>query len=307
MRTFCWFALGWMALAGCGVPNAKVTQPLDAEAPPRLWIAPRGGQVLFDPKLAEWEEERIRSDYQFIASRRVGLPATRSRDSQGVRFFSQVFGTEGQDSVLDYLHTRVRAYLPSLEDPEIEERLTFGRESYALMANNLGAALWFYSQSILSRPLRFNLGSQAIPITSPRVGLVEIGSGYWDSRIGPVTRSSTLVHEGRHSDCPRPLTESDRARLEVGQRPEDPTCGNAHSLCPTGHPLEGLAACDAHAWGAYSVEMIYDLALEKDCADCNEAERLEARALALDSASRVLVLQPMLQGNLGVPEMGSAI
>ncbi len=303
MRDIFWTAGPWLvALALCQGCGASVSpESAHGGGPARSWSDPRGRALLFDPGISPGDEARLRSDYQFMESRRFQFPAGREAD-----LFGKVFGgAEKGSSVVDYLSLRVRSFVPALSDSELEERLQFGRAGYSVMANNLGAALWIYSKSIDTHPVVFHLGDRALEMKSPRVGLVELGSGYSDSRSGAVMRSATLVHEGRHSDCSTQLSAEDHARLRRGQNPEDPRCTHSHADCPSGHPLAGLPACDSHPWGAYSVEMIYGLGLEAGCVNCSESDRLEARATALDAASRVMVLEEMLSGSLGEPEMGS--
>lgn len=107
-----------------------------------------------------------------------------------------------------------------------------------------------------------------IPITQPREGVMSIGQQFSHHSTGephpPLVSQSILIHEARHSDCTGGISQSDLQHMKKAHRYEEfirhhqsKTCGYLHELCPLGHPLSGIPACDSIPWGAYSVSAIF--------------------------------------------------
>lgn len=120
-----------------------------------------------------------------------------------------------------------------------------------------------------------------IPITSPRVGIIQIGEGLFmrqfainrndDNAVSnSLSRLSTFFHEARHSD-------GNGASLAF-----------AHTICPDNHPMAGNAACDANLNGPYTVGALMTAELAKSCDSCSVAEVEELKMRALEEQSRVL-------------------
>lgn len=125
-----------------------------------------------------------------------------------------------------------------------------------------------------------------IPMTSPRIGLLQVGQGLF-ALLGPqrnqvnpppdihnpdsaYMRLSTLFHEARHSDG------------------NGKSLGFLHIICPAGHPYEGYAACDDSLNGAYTVGAIVGKTLAENCSECSVAQKESLRLNYLDSFSRII-------------------
>ncbi len=121
-------------------------------------------------------------------------------------------------------------------------------------------------------------GIGKIPLSSPRVGLVQIGPGLFrlpkDSKYTDLDRSLerifTLLHEARHSDG------------------NGKNLGMMHFFCPQGHPYSGYAACDLSLNGSYGVEAQFRKAMTESCSECTIAQRERLRLAYLDNFSRIL-------------------
>lgn len=154
--------------------------------------------------------------------------------------------------------------------------------------SNIGTSLY-----LTGKMNGFLLGVQMpglgkIPVTSPRVGLLQIGDGLF--KIGrtknktleidsSLMRVSVLFHEARHSD---------------GNRK---SLGFTHAVCPAGHEYAGYPACDFSLNGAYSVGYQVGKAAAENCKTCTVAQREALRLDYLDSLSRVLPKQEMAPGS----------
>lgn len=121
-------------------------------------------------------------------------------------------------------------------------------------------------------------GVGKIPISSPRVGVIQVGPGLfkvpqnrkstdYDVRMDRLT---TLLHEARHSD----------GRGEH--------LGMMHSKCPSYHTYGGYYACDFNLNGAYTVAAYMGKALTENCTDCSVAHKEKMRLSYLDSFNRVI-------------------
>ncbi len=146
---------------------------------------------------------------------------------------------------------------------------------------NLGSALYLggkMADMLLGIKLR---GIGRIPVTSPRVGIIQIGEGLFDDGLfgkeipndSPIRRTfrmSTFFHEARHSDG------------------NGKTLGFMHALCPRGHDYENTNACDRNINGPYSVGALMDEHIARACSECTEVERETIRLFGLESRSRII-------------------
>jgi hypothetical protein len=277
--------------------------------------------IKLDPALDQPTQDLIRADvhalenYQFKA------------DPNG--YYAKAFGGTTAQDALRFMGERINYMVPQQDD--LLKRLRLGPfpipgandssddgssvndPRAVVMALNIGTALWFVQLANKSPfTLNFKIGDTSVPLTSPRVGLVELGPGYTmtqtpgGTQITAVIRSETLVHEARHSDCTGGLAQSDLDLINAGQMPQNHECGHLHINCPEGHPLAGLPACDDLPWGAYTIGALYAKELALSCQNCTAVERAQAVADAADSFSRVTVLADMLNGKYGDPDMSSS-
>jgi hypothetical protein len=126
-------------------------------------------------------------------------------------------------------------------------------------------------------------------------------------------RQAILVHEARHSDCSVDVSTQDfrvgRTASSMRQFLSDfkkIECGHMHALCPKGHELAALAACDRQPWGAYTVGLVFEMARLKDATDPLERRILEASIA--DGPTRLLFdVNDMLKGEMGEPKMEPAL
>jgi hypothetical protein len=115
-------------------------------------------------------------------------------------------------------------------------------------------------------------GQNTIPMTSPRSGVLETGSGLFliseqYQNVVKIFRLTTLIHESRHSDG------------------NGLTTGFLHSVCPSG-TYKGMAACDHSLNGPYEIEAMATKAFMNSCTSCSVKEMQILRELYLDTSSR---------------------
>ncbi len=248
-----------------------------------------------DPALRE------RLDTDFIHLNKLGIDG-----SQSLRF-GQIFGAADQDGVLTYLDERLGFIIPY--EADLRPRLVFDEVDDGadpmIVATNVGTVLWMNAEAGSRRQLYFRFDKGAVRVDSSRVGIIMLGKGYSES-LDPIERIGTHVHEARHSDCTGGLSFADLRRVRENELPRSLSCGHLHVACPPGHPYEGLFACDEHAWGSYAVQAIFYATVARGCAGCSERERQIALVAGADAASRVLVLDAMLDGDFGDPDMSSS-
>ncbi len=182
------------------------------------------------------------------------------------------------------------------------------------IAANLGTLGWFISLAMQPKETVFRFGETILPIQESRVGVVQLGRiyskrrflGLGEAKLPSIVRISTLVHEARHSDCTGGVTMGQVEALLNQGVVLNPSCGHLHGECPAGHDLAGITACDTHAWGAYAVGAVFSAWVERSCTSCTEKERQASYADALDSISRVVPIEAMLNGEAGLPDMSSS-
>lgn len=156
-----------------------------------------------------------------------------------------------------------------------------------IIMGNMGSA--FYSIGRQNQVLvGFNLLDEGvIQITSPRVGLFQIGRGLFmplspswpqdviENFVHTMYRLDTLFHEARHGDG--------SAKQSVKQ------LGFAHEVCPEGHEFAGFAGCDRPSNGPYRVgSLIMKAAIDGCGSECTARDKEILTILYADSMSRLL-------------------
>lgn len=150
-----------------------------------------------------------------------------------------------------------------------------------IVMSNLGAGLYLGGK-MQNSILALNIPGQGeIPITTPRVGIFQVGSGLFQPLLkqagnnltglaNSISRLSIYFHEARHSD------------------------GNggsllfAHAVCPEGSVYSGYNACDKNLNGPYTIGAEFIGAALHNCTDCSEAEKEMLRNKKMDAHSRVI-------------------
>jgi hypothetical protein len=169
--------------------------------------------------------------------------------------------------------------------PKVKPKLPYANfksankvNSFVVMSNPSGG---FYVQGKKKKRLLFTKldGARAV-ISSPRVGLVQVGQGLFRDRdkLGKNTnapgyaiyRLSTLIHEGRHTDG---------SGVDIGFR---------HDYCPLGHPFENTNACESAGNGPYTVGTLAKRQLLRNCTNCTTAEKTFLLSSIADGFSRLL-------------------
>ena len=143
--------------------------------------------------------------------------------------------------------------------------------------SNVGGAIYL-SGKMGHSMLGFKVDDKKIEVTSPRIGILKVGSGLFatedliglpaDTAMARYFRLMTLVHEARHSD----------GRGE--------SAGFLHAICTSGR-LEGYAACDANSNGPYTIEGQFVKVAAKNCKTCRPEEIEMLNTLAADSFGRI--------------------
>jgi hypothetical protein len=273
------------------------------------WALLEGFQAKLDPELAPEERKALES-----AARRLVELKYESREVGATSLYDLIFPGENRNlGVLKYLDERVNYIFSQNTDAEsllkLKRRELDGTSGGAiLMATNIGTAIFLQSELVGPEfGLALKMEGRKIPVTGSRIGLIQLGPGFSKPGLTAVEQLSTLVHEGRHSDCTGGLYRSDIARLRLGILPSKSVCGNFHTVCPDGHRLAGLPACEAHPYGAYFVQSVFDINLSGNCANCSEDEKQLALLSGFDGLSRLEppVLTAILAGAFGLPDMSS--
>lgn len=282
-----------------------------------------------DPSLTGSERRLLKSDIQSMLTYRVSGGAADLKDPAGEAmarlvdrpgWYEKVFGGASGLQALRFMDERVNYVVSSRVNDKFrlfvdqahreEESDSSGLQ---IVAANFGMSFWFESQ-VREIPLGYQVGDLRVRLDSPRVGLIKIYPGYTQTisadgtPITSVFRTSTLVHEARHSDCSGGLKRSTLASARAtGMIPEEGlSCGHFHITCPPGSLYAGAAgACDGKAWGAYAIGGIYAAQIANQCTNCSELERQQALLDAADEFSRVTVLKEMVLGIAGEPDLSS--
>ena len=174
--------------------------------------------------------------------------------------------------------------------PPTHQDIEGAGETFAM---NEGAGFWLSRvvDEKGAKNLSAQIGAKKIPVLSSRVGIIRIEDIVFTTPLPVIL--VTLIHEGRHSDC------------TGGPKLGNEDCLHSHVTCHGGD-YDGLDACDAHPWGAYSVGAVFAKSIAENCKNCSRYDREAARAAAIDSLSRYSEADAMLNGKLGDPDMSSA-
>ena len=195
------------------------------------------------------------------------------------------FDIESHISVVrPYLYSNSRQ-LPVLETPSADNP-TNGNAKVVM--SNIGTAVYLAGKMspVKVGPLSVLLGlrldnDQVVAMTSPRVGVLQIGEGLFMQRFlvnrddpnaisNSLERLSTLFHEARHSDG------------------NGKSVGFTHAVCPAGHAFAGYNACDRNTNGAYTVGAVSLRNMATNCTQCSVAEKEILKVRYLDSFDRVI-------------------
>lgn len=165
--------------------------------------------------------------------------------------------------------------------PDLSARMTRSASAQTKMSvvmANMGPVVYYLGKS-QGKLFGVDLaGIGKIPVSTPRVGLLQIGPGLFPAlKEGKLTdldvslsRLFTLFHEARHSDG------------------RGAAMGMMHIYCPVGHAYAGYPACDFSLNGAYSVEGQIAKLMTENCSKCTIAQKEKLRLGYLDSFSRVV-------------------
>lgn len=151
---------------------------------------------------------------------------------------------------------------------------------------NRGTALYFEGKK-RNRLVQVKVdGMGMLPITSPRVGLLQIGRGLFNSareagssEFQNIFRAMTLFHEARHGDG------------------HGKWVGFPHSLCKVGHEYEGIYACDLSSNGPYTIGALMTKALMNACTDCTLETKHALNIVYADNLNRILRGDVTIPGN----------
>jgi hypothetical protein len=237
-----------------------------------------------------------------------GVDVKRYTDQRLKRFYTQadLKAASVSPSTADY-----SAF--EMPDPEPRE----GDNEIVTAASNLGTGL-YYVGLMNDVTLKVSIAGSDIDITSPRVGLMQIGEGYMmtatdssGNRIDypQLSRMATLVHEARHSDCAEVPSQTDVGILRDSQNYRETMknyhrfdCGFMHALCEFGD-YKDYAACDEVTWGAYAVDAIF---IQGEIDNTTGLEREIMEIILGDTVSRLnYSYTDLLKGKLGQPDMSS--
>ena len=145
-----------------------------------------------------------------------------------------------------------------------------------LMMLNIGGGLYVTAKEKGVLAVMKLEGVGDISITSPRVGILEIGDGMFiqtptaDQVALNIFRLSILFHEARHSDGNGKSTAF------------------FHAVCPAGNDYAGVNACDRNVNGPYTVGGTVLKNLLDSCVDCSAEGREKLRLNYLDTQSRII-------------------
>lgn len=259
----------------------------DLEYLKTIHLDPQGSQFLIKvmelkPKetLSSWLEDRVKYIIEEDFFNKPGLfkiyPLV--REKKNVSYPNGHVYPEALDAILgDFLNMELFDDGKSLNTTE----------SSTVVMTNIGASL--YIQGKLKKELlalRFtenkSFFKKKVLITSPRIGIIQIGEGLFQPDVRPnalyanalsnrLHRIATFLHEARHSDG------------------NGKTLGFIHPKCPPGHSYEGKNACDSSINGPYVIGAQAAVDAIKWCGDkCSIQEKTMLRVMALDSFSRLI-------------------
>jgi hypothetical protein len=228
--------------------------------------------------------------------------SAKAADSQFNGAVTKAFGGDQPSDVYQFIRERVKHVYSDTEMAEFRVTARWGANSSQqwlikeMSGEDISNGTVFQSGAndgaSLAMFLKINEKNMGLPIdltvalpTGPlrvdsfRVGLVRLTKYYSvlpDDKgnllpLPPESRISTLVHEGRHSDCPQGIQSDD--------------CAFSHRICPSG-PAKGEAACDNSLWGPYALGAIYLMSTLNNYAP-NTKEHHLVKFMMEDSLSRL--------------------
>lgn len=151
-----------------------------------------------------------------------------------------------------------------------------------VVMSNLGAGMYLGGKMQNSLFALKIPGVGEVPITSPRAGIFQVGTGLFQPLLkksggtsieglaNSLSRLSVYFHEARHSD-------GNGSSLLF-----------AHAVCPEGSVYSGYNACDKNLNGPYTVGAEFTGATLHNCISCTEAEKEALRNRQADAYSRVI-------------------
>jgi hypothetical protein len=218
-----------------------------------------GGGNSSTARLFENDMNSLKNDGQFSA---------KATDTQMNGAMTKVFGGTASSDVHRFIRERVKhvysfneilgftidvfsnnqkVYSGSLKSMMGDEEDDSGPLNVAGANIGAGLAMAEHSEDL---EIKIRLPTGAKDVGSLRLGLVALTKYYsviptQDGKEISVPlegRVSVLVHEGRHSDCPKGFSSSD--------------CGFMHRTCTSG-AAAGYPACDNSYWGPYAIGGLY--------------------------------------------------
>jgi hypothetical protein len=151
----------------------------------------------------------------------------------------------------------------------------------SVMLTNFGSNQYLNEKKLSTLISYFLPGIGDVNVTSPRVGIIQIGSGFFNDDVLHARKISDernarrtlqlalLFHEARHSDG-------------HGEH-----LAFRHITCPENHSFAGQEACDANLNGPYSIEARFVNSIDRSCTTCSIREHDILRGAFFDLISRV--------------------
>lgn len=301
--------LAAFSLAACGsssqgdrqdrpAPGPRLVEPSGSTGAPRIVDK----HFILAPEIPAAQQSSLAQDLAIVENFNASLSAAENQE------FRDTLGISGLDgaSLYGWLRERLRFmigrkltdYNFALVYPAQQSYGYFkiGAEEDSIGENltgavNVGAGLFSYAGELANferrdQYMRMQIAGQWVDVTTPRVGIMQIGPALFGVMVNPqrpsafansALRIETLFHEARHSDGNR-----------AGQ-----SLGFTHINCPSNRgvaeELVGKAACDASSNGAYTVGALILRSLYRNCGlRCSEREIEILKAYYLDNVSRVI-------------------
>lgn len=261
-----------------------------------VFAAEKFGHVNFHSSVLPEQKEALKKDFIYLFTRENKeadqgfLSLTKLPNASGPQIYNyavnRVKFIMGESTDMNQMATMVGGYtFPKSPLSKLWPEPTKAPEPTGSMVimSNQGAALYYYGKS---NQLMFQVDfdGRKINITSPRIGLTQIGQGLFHpdksinrvlhSEANTISRLGTILHEGRHSDGNGKST------------------GFLHMYCPEGHSMARRGACDYMANGPYTMGALTMRQLLKNCVKCSEVDKGAISAKILDSFNRVMGPNP---------------
>lgn len=257
------FVLIVALLSGCGKSfNDSTVQ---------MWVEPEIIRPELAYELSRDEELKVRFDHYLIENLEI----------QGGDRFASFFGGRDSRAVARWLADGVKYVAPG------------SRSEDKLIGTNFGAGL--YISGIIEgqfKSVEWTSGRWMTP-SSAKNGLIVV---HRYAREGNTVRAGFWTHERRHGDCDHPPAKEDLASMTRRQKadkwysgPADiRSCGHQHIICPKGHDLEGLGACDDEKDGSYAYGLEWTRTVRDTCKNCDDSIKDVSTGLLIEYASRIV-------------------